>query len=56
MIIPRSEEPLSRLESRQDGIVAKEDLEQFEARLIKWMVGAVMASAIIAATLTALID
>ena len=56
MTTPRSEEPLSRLESRLDGMVTKEDLAQFEARLIKRMVGAVMASAIIASALTALID
>ena len=56
MTTPSIEEPLSRLESRLDEMVTKEDLAQFEARLIKWIVGASMTSAIIAATLTALIN
>ena len=51
-----TEERLARLESRQAGILTKEDLARFEARLVKWMVGAFMGSAMIASTLTVLID
>ena len=45
-----------RPESRLDRVLTKEDLAQFEARILKWMAGAFLGSAMIASALTALID
>ena len=47
---------IARLESRQDGLATKEDLAQLETRLIKWIVGAVIAAGGIATALATLIE
>ena len=42
------EERLGRIETRLDGFATKEDLANLETRLIKWMVGLMVAASSIA--------
>ena len=51
-----TKEDIARLEARQDSFATKEDLAQLETRLIKWIVGAVIAAAGIATALATLIE
>ena len=50
------EDRLTRLETRQDYLATKEDLAHLETRLIKWLVGAVIAAAAVATGLASLIE
>ena len=47
---------IARLESRQEQMATKEDLAQLETRLVKWIVGAMIAGAGVAIALATLID
>ena len=51
-----TKEDIARLESRQDSFATKDDLSQLETRLVKWIVGAVIAGAGVATALATLIE
>ena len=51
-----TKEDIARLEARQDSFATKEDLSQLETRLVKWIVGAVIAGAGVATALATLIE
>ena len=53
---PGTEERLARLEAGYEHLATKADLAQMETRLIKWIVGAVLASAAIAVAVATLIE
>ena len=50
------EERLIRLETKQETLATKEDLAKLEARLIKWMVGVMVASIVAASAVATLVE
>ena len=56
MTTASNEERLARIEGRLDGFATKEDLAQLETRLVKWMVGLMLGSAMVATALATLIE
>ena len=51
-----TKEDLARVESRLDGMATKEDLAHLETRIIKWMVGLMTGSILVATALATLIE
>ena len=56
MVTASNEERLARIEARLDGFATREDLAQLETRLVKWMVGLMLGSAMVATALATLIE